>query len=56
MNQKTKARRARQRRRVIQCELPSESIRRQAHGDWSRWEASARRALTASAKRIEATR
>lgn len=56
MNQKTKARRARQRRRVIQCELPSESIRRPAHGDWSRWEACARRALTASAKRIEATR
>lgn len=56
MNQKTRTRRARQRRRVIECELPSESIRRPAHGDWSRWESAARAALAASAKRIEATR
>jgi len=53
MNARTKRR---MQRRVIEMELPTDNPRRPARGDWSRWEAAARRQLAASARRIEAAR
>jgi len=36
--------------RVIQRELPTERLHRPARGDWSRWEATARRQMRAAHK------
>ena len=53
---KSRRKKSPQKSRVRQMELPSEDIRRPAKGDWSAWEASARRQLQSSAARVNRPR